>query len=175
MIQRVQTLFLLAVSLLMITFLFVPIWKKEIKKNGESISIAESVDKVVLNAFKVSYTHTETSGQGIVISKKLGEENTVYIGGIAILSALTALFSIFQYHNRLRQIKLGFLNSLLMSAVLGTVFVGIKSGNSLLSESGSEDFMVGFYLPIIALLFNLMANRFIRKDEDLVRSVDRIR
>lgn len=175
MIQRVQTLFLLAVSILMIAFLFVPIWKKEIKKSGESMSISESIDKVVLNAFKVSYIHTETSKQGVVVDQKLGEENTIYIGGLAILSALTALFSIFQYRNRLRQIKLGFLNSLLMSAVLGTTFLGIKSGNSLFNETGSEDFMVGFYLPIIALLFNLMANRFIRKDEDLVRSVDRIR
>jgi len=30
-------------------------------------------------------------------------------------------------------------------------------------------------MPVAALLFNVLANKFIRKDEKLVRSVDRIR
>ncbi|MDH3711846.1 MAG: DUF4293 domain-containing protein [Cyclobacteriaceae bacterium] len=31
------------------------------------------------------------------------------------------------------------------------------------------------YLPAVALILNLLANRFIRRDESLVRSVDRLR
>lgn len=174
MIQRVQTLFLLAVGISMFVFLFVPLWKKEVKQTSDSISSAQAMDKVVLNSFKASYVRSETSNAGIV-SKKLGEKNTFYIGGLAILAALTALFSIFQFKNRLLQIKLGFLNSLLMSALLGTIFLGIHHGKELMQEPGQEDFLIGFYLPVIALLMNLLANRFIRKDEDLVRSVDRLR
>ena len=33
----------------------------------------------------------------------------------------------------------------------------------------------GLYLPGAAVIFNLIANRFIRKDEKLVRDSDRIR
>lgn len=175
MLQRIQTLFLLGVTILMIAFLFLPIWKKEVLPTQESISVIKSTDKVKLNSFKVSYVKTDTLKDNNIVAQKLGETNTVYIGILAILSALVAFYSIFQFKKRLLQIKLGFLNSLLLSAVLGTIFLGIKSGNELLKEPGSEDFLVGFYLPIIALLLNLMANRYIKKDEALVRSVDRIR
>jgi hypothetical protein len=34
---------------------------------------------------------------------------------------------------------------------------------------------VGFYLPLLALILNFSANRLIRNDEQLVRSMDRIR
>ena len=33
----------------------------------------------------------------------------------------------------------------------------------------------GLFMPAAALIFNSLANRFIRKDERLIRSVDRIR
>lgn len=175
MIQRVQSLFLLAVSLLMIAFLFLPIWKKEVQQTGESISIAKSTDKVILNAFKISYVRAASMKDGNIVAQKLAEKSTVYIAVLAILASLTALISIFQFKNRLRQMKLGFLNSLLMSAVLASIFLGINSGDDLLTEAGNEEFLIGFYMPIIALLLNLLANRFIKKDEELVRSVDRIR
>lgn len=175
MIQRIQSLFLLAVSILMIAFLFLPIWKKEAKTTDESISLAKSSDKILLNAFKVSYTRASDMVDGNMVAQKLGEKSTMYIAGLAMLAALTALTSIFQFRNRLRQIQLGFLNSFLMSAVLGSVFLGIRSGNELMSEAGSESFLIGFYMPMIAMLLNLLANRFIKKDEELVRSADRIR
>ena len=36
-------------------------------------------------------------------------------------------------------------------------------------------FLLGFFMIPVAMIANTMANRFIRKDEKLVRSVDRIR
>jgi hypothetical protein len=37
------------------------------------------------------------------------------------------------------------------------------------------DYGLGMYLPVIALAFTFLANRGIKKDEDLVKSVDRLR
>jgi len=34
---------------------------------------------------------------------------------------------------------------------------------------------IGIYLPLIALVFMVMANRAIKRDEKLVRSADRLR
>jgi hypothetical protein len=34
---------------------------------------------------------------------------------------------------------------------------------------------MGLYLPIAAMICNILANRFIRRDENLVRSADRMR
>lgn len=44
------------------------------------------------------------------------------------------------------------------------------SGEAQVSEKG-----IGMFLPIISIVFLVMANKAIKKDEDLVKSVDRLR
>lgn len=159
MIQRIQSIFLLAIGLLLIVFLFIPIWEKPIKSET-------GTEKLVLTAFSAMHISNE---------KVIAEKNVWYIGGVAMFAAAIAFYSTFQFKKRLRQIKLGLLNALLMSAVLGTIFLGISEANQLSEAQKEEEFLLGFFIPIVALLFNLIANRFIRKDEKLVRSADRIR
>jgi len=43
------------------------------------------------------------------------------------------------------------------------------------AQEAEYEFLTGAYIPIINLLFLFLANRFILKDEKLVRSVDRLR
>jgi len=67
------------------------------------------------------------------------------------------------------------LNALLISASLVvTMFLIYDIQNSFAPNIYGE-YKYGIYLPVIALIFNLLANRFIRRDEKLVRSVDRLR
>ena len=73
------------------------------------------------------------------------------------------------------QLKLGMFNSFLISLLLGAFFWAIKEGNTALADPDKGDFMIGFYVPMLAILLNFAANRFIKKDEALVRSVDRLR
>ena len=44
------------------------------------------------------------------------------------------------------------------------------SGEATVSEKG-----IGMFLPIFSIVFLALANKAIKKDEDLVKSVDRIR
>jgi ABC-type polysaccharide transport system permease subunit len=44
------------------------------------------------------------------------------------------------------------------------------SGETSVSEKG-----IGMFLPIVAIVFLVLANKAIKKDEDLVKSVDRLR
>jgi ABC-type polysaccharide transport system permease subunit len=44
------------------------------------------------------------------------------------------------------------------------------SGEQLVSEKG-----IGMFLPIVAIVLLVLANKAIKKDEDLVKSVDRLR
>jgi hypothetical protein len=44
------------------------------------------------------------------------------------------------------------------------------SGEALVSEKG-----IGMFFPIIVILLLVLANKAIKKDEDLVKSVDRLR
>jgi hypothetical protein len=163
MIQRFQSVFLFFVTLSMIATLFFPIWQKVDAANSEVVTIT---------AFQLTYESFDpTSGEKTLISSK----STIAVSILALLAAAVAAFSIFQYNNRMNQIKLGALNALLMAATLGTAFYYIYKSEELLSNTIEPSYLFGFYAIMIGLVFNMLANRFIRKDENLVRSADRIR
>ncbi len=93
-----------------------------------------------------------------------------------------ALYEIFQYRNRLRQMQLGLLNSVLIAGTLGAVVYAVvyKAEFYLGGTPGqvpalAGDKLPGFWLPMVALVCNVLANRFIKRDDDLVRSSNRLR
>ena len=92
--------------------------------------------------------------------------------GLIYGSILLALISIFNFKKRQLQFVINRLNIILNFLLLG-VFVYRSltlSGETLVSEKG-----IGVLLPIISIVFLVMANKAIKKDEDLVKSVDRLR
>jgi hypothetical protein len=179
MIQRIQSIFLLITGVLLIIFLFVPIWENTNKTTEKNGKITEG--RVILTAFNVKYSGIEkivvkTEFNSIIKQKEVHEEQgTLYIAILDIIVLLSTFYSIFQYRRRSLQIKLGLLNSLLLSALLGCIFLGKSQGNSWLPSPQEGEFLTGFFIPILCILFNMTANRYIKKDEDLVRSADRMR
>lgn len=165
MIQRIQTIFLLIVAVCMISVVFSTIWEK--------VSI-EDQEKASLTAISLIHYTIDTQSEDPSYTV-ISEKPTYYIAIAAILSALVALYSIMQYKNRITQLKLGFLNILLIAATLGTSIYYMYEAERLLALDMQGAYKIGIFLPAIALLANSMANRFIKRDEDLVRSVDRIR
>ncbi|ALW84342.1 hypothetical protein AUC43_04100 [Hymenobacter sedentarius] len=97
------------------------------------------------------------------------------IGLLAAASAAVAFYEIFQFRSRGKQLLLGSINLLLITGTLGAFFYFSNKGEQLLNLKLQGQFLAGFYLPTLALLLNLLANRFIRRDEQLVRSADRLR
>nr|WP_298660647.1 DUF4293 domain-containing protein [uncultured Flavobacterium sp.] len=87
-------------------------------------------------------------------------------------SALLALISIFSYKNRQNQFVINRLNIILNFILIGLlVYHSLTlSGEATVSEKG-----IGMFLPIFSIVFLALANKAIKKDEDLVKSVDRIR
>ncbi len=98
------------------------------------------------------------------------EINYVFMAFLA--SALLSIISIFRYKNRKSQFMLGRLNIILNFFLLGFfVYQSLSlSGETAVSEKG-----IGMLLPIISIVFLALANKAIKKDEDLVKSVDRLR
>ena len=90
-----------------------------------------------------------------------------------MVSAILALIAIFMFKNRKFQFVLGRLNIILNFILLG-LFVyrslSISGETSDVSEKG-----IGILLPIFSIVFLVLANKAIKKDEDLVKSVDRLR
>ncbi|HZW62125.1 MAG TPA: DUF4293 domain-containing protein [Flavobacteriaceae bacterium] len=89
-----------------------------------------------------------------------------------VLSGVLAIVAILKYKNRKLQFVLGRLNIILNLFLLGFfVYQSLNlSGEIVVSEKG-----IGMFLPIISIVLLVLANKAIKKDEDLVKSVDRLR
>ena len=158
MIQRIQSIFLLIVAVTMLSMLFMQTWSIRVEDEQKTFIISplyamEKIDGQDLQTVTFPYTA---------------------VGILVLLSGIVAIVEIFKYNNRLTQIKLGALNALLISATLVvSMFLIYNTQKSYLPNYGG--YGIGIYFPVIGLVFNLLANRFIRRDEKLVRSVDRLR
>ncbi|CAA9200996.1 DUF4293 domain-containing protein [Flavobacterium bizetiae] len=94
---------------------------------------------------------------------------TVIVG----LSTMLTVVSIISYKKRQNQFVMNRLNIILNLILLGLfVYRSLNlSGEALaVSEKG-----IGMFLPIVAIVLLVLANKAIKKDEDLVKSVDRLR
>jgi len=157
MIQRVQSIFLFLVAVAMGVTIGSQFWIQE-GVAGASWS---------LTAFVL--THLDSSGEVIETSSKW------YLAAMASFAGLLALISIFQYRIRSRQLLLNMINSLVMVSLVAATFLTTNGINADLSSQDGGNYGVGFWSILVAMVMNMLANRFIKKDEALVRSVDRIR
>ncbi len=107
-------------------------------------------------------------GEGVEVFAK----NELFISIAFYASALLAVIAIFMYKNRQNQFVVNRLNMILNLFLLGFfVYRSLSlSGESVISEKG-----IGMLIPVFSIVFLVLANRAIKKDEDLVKSVDRLR
>jgi membrane-anchored protein YejM (alkaline phosphatase superfamily) len=89
-----------------------------------------------------------------------------------IISSIMSLISIFLYKNRKKQIVLNRFNIVVNFYLLGIIVYQllIISGESKISEKG-----IGLFIPVLIIVFLVLANKSIIKDDKLVKSVDRLR
>ncbi len=148
MIQRKQTLFLLAIAIIAIILFFVPFL---------SVTINEQLYKICL-----------MPGCSPEVVK-----STIYVpmilNGIILIGSLV---SVFQFKNRILQQKLSNLLGAL-NVVLMALFFLLSYTNS--TDLNAVNYSFGAFLPAINVIFAFLAAYFIKKDERLVRSADRIR
>ena len=88
------------------------------------------------------------------------------------LVTLLAIISIFSFKKRQNQFVLNRLTMIFNFILLGFfVYRSLNlSGETMVSEKG-----IGMFLPAISIILLVLANKAIKKDEDLVKSVDRLR
>ncbi|WP_338410710.1 DUF4293 domain-containing protein [uncultured Flavobacterium sp.] len=88
------------------------------------------------------------------------------------LSAIMALTSILLFKTRQNQFVLNRLNIILNFILIGLfVYRALNlSGETSVSEKG-----IAMFVPLISIVLLVLANKAIKKDEDLVKSVDRLR
>ena len=88
------------------------------------------------------------------------------------ISTLLSVVSFLNYKKRQIQFIIGRLNIILNIILLGLfVYRSLTiSGEYYNSEKG-----IGFLIPVFTIVFLVFANKAIKKDEELVKSVDRLR
>ena len=157
MIQRIQSVFLLLLALCMLSMLALPLWHK---------ADALTHQELTLTAFNFT---------AVGLALPTVPVPVWVVAGLALVVAAVAVYEIFQFRRRFSQLKLGLMNVLLITATFGTEFYLSNHGEAFLNPKLEGQNQPAFYLPLLALALNLLASRFIRRDEQLVRSADRLR
>ena len=148
--QRIQTVFLTIIIIVLLLSLVQPIWI--LKTDGK--------EDIVLTPFY--FLH-----EGVYAYVPF------CLTAVLSIAVMTIAFtSIRKYKNRMLQMKLVALNSLLLVGVIGS---SVYFAVDLLQRFQGGHYGFGLYLPIAAVVSNLLANFFIRRDEKLVRDSDRLR
>jgi Domain of unknown function (DUF4293) len=155
MIQRIQSVYLsltVLISLLLLKGSFLVFFEK-----------AGSVIKVTFNGL-----FRETDGQGIVMIEKLFPLSVI----IALIPVLS-LITIFFFKKRNIQI---WLSKILIGLVSCFILLSCYYSYLVKSEySGNIIPGIKMVLPLLLLIFSILAFRGIRKDDQLVKSYDRLR
>jgi glucan phosphoethanolaminetransferase (alkaline phosphatase superfamily) len=165
MIQRPQHLLLALITVLMLVLLAVPIWTK---------ATVDGAMQMRLTAFQLVHLQSADAQNPQNLSV-VQQESKWYIGALAIVTAALAAYSISQFKRRKLQRQLGFAITLLLAAIAGAIIFTARQGEAWLNPNQMGSQQIGFYLPVVALIANMISNRLIQRDEALVRSIDRIR
>ena len=154
MIQRIQTVYLI-IAIILLTLL--------ISNPVAEIIISEKLHLV----FKFNRIESPT----------VPEFNAVSAWPVAVLLfaiLLIGLSTIFLYQFRILQMRLCIFNILLMFGLAGMIYFLTKI--TLKQCNGEESiFLWPIVIPFISIILTFLAFKGIQKDENLVRSYDRIR
>jgi len=151
MIQRVQTIYLILAEILLAAMFFLPL-AQLITPEGKSFvlnwnGILSSDGQLVLNAYPLA----------------------ILLAAILILNIVI----IFLFKNRVLQMRICIYNILLMVGSLVMIwFYSYQAGKEFQVE---KFFKIPALFPIMAAFLTFLAFRAIRKDELLIKSIDRIR
>jgi hypothetical protein len=105
--------------------------------------------------------------------------NNMAVIPLAVINAGTAglvAVSIFMYKNRVLQMRLvrfGIFLDIILIALVFFVYAGIIERTLFVTPDYMSE--AGIYFPLAALVFLILANRSIVRDERMVRSIDRLR
>ncbi len=150
MIQRIQSLYLLIATVLLIVASFMPFFTLN---NGD----------LVIDGF---YFHSST-GENIF--------STITMNIILWLGALLSFITIFLFKNRIVQMRITTYTIIILLGfyllLIYYRFMAVPSIEKIISSKME----IASLFPVIGAILIYMANRAIKKDEEKVRSMDRFR
>lgn len=147
MIQRIQSVWLLLAALCNAGLLWFDFYRTEISTNGITMSTAVRVNDHYPSLL-LSLVITLMPLVTIFLFKQRKQQRTMAVLGIVF--------------------TIGFISQMIMRT--SNLSNSIPAGST-----GTSTYWIGAILPVIAIVFLVMAIRGINKDEKLVKSLDRLR
>jgi hypothetical protein len=145
MIQRVQSLYLFLVTVLSAVLFLVPLFSIQSFAAATEPAGAQTPFMINTNSFL------------LILNCAIGA---------------VAFISIFLYRKRVTQIKACNLTMILICVFVGLLFYTADTLNGM---NQRVQYQFGTYLPLIQLVFTFLALRGIKRDEELVKSANRLR
>ena len=158
MIQRIQSLFLFISALAGILLFFFP--------------VATFYDELLGN-YRFLITGIDSMDPTPRIQFSPWFTSPLWI--IAAASTALSVITIFLYKNRLLQLRLVAFNILFNILLIILIFIFYINKIQEFTHIAPSYKQIGIFLPLISLLFLVLANRSIRKDESKVKAADRLR
>lgn len=120
------------------------------------------------------YSVRDLDGGGAVTSSAYWLWSSILLTFLEVV----LIAAVFTYKQRMKQLKLVHLSYLLEAGAIVLLTFSIDHSLVKLDEASQElvaTYWIGWYMPVVAIAFSFLAARGIKKDEELVRSVDRLR
>ena len=158
MIQRIQTVYFLITAVLIGLMFFFPL--ATFMGDGSEFRLtACSFDDITDPANPVRYMHT------------------IYLSILLGAAALLPLVIMFLYKRRLLQIRLCFAEIVLLLGALGFVAYYIYHYSATMEVFEMSSWKVGLpaVFPLVSIILMVLALRAVLRDENLIRSLNRIR
>jgi glucan phosphoethanolaminetransferase (alkaline phosphatase superfamily) len=155
MIQRIQSVYLSIIALISLLLI-----------KGSIIVFSEKTGSIIILTFNGIFR--KNSGQGSELIEKL-----LPLSILLILIVIVSLITIFVFKNRKIQMRLAMflmiISTLLIIAFIhGSIIIISKFGASITPG-------IKMILPPVILILSVLAYRGIKKDDQLVKSYDRLR
>ena len=151
MIQRIQTIYWLVITALLVVTMLSPI--------GFFTAVGGAFDDVLKPMGLTSADGTYQSTWGLF--------------GILFLNAVVALATIFLYKNRMLQVRMSIFSALLQIGYYAAVAAFVFMLQSDLNESFRPGWALA--LPLVCIILNYLAFRATYADEVMVRASERLR
>jgi hypothetical protein len=152
MIQRIQTIFLVLGLFIMALLILIPIGEVSVNEKIYSFTLLGIVDSL--------------SGQTV--------QSAWYLIVYLIIIILLQLVIIFSFKKRILQMQLSIVNIVLMVGFMIAGWLFIRTTSKSMGD-GIYSFHLMAIFPLISIFLNYLAYNAIKRDDALVKSVDRIR
>jgi uncharacterized membrane protein len=162
MIQRIQTVFLFFATVSGILIFFFPI-----------ANFYADADVFSFYLYSVNNLTPDPFGDVQTAEQIVNPLYPLILSALQFIIIAVTLTTILKFKNRLLQIRLNYLNVFLNVLLIGGIFYLSSLMEQQLDTVAS--YGLGGVFPLITVTMLFLSNIFIRKDERLVRSADRLR